>query len=105
MLVKIAGLALFTFGFFGGHSIASAWIGEQAHVYKAQASSLYLLYLLFRVKPCRNSRRLCLDAFPLERCHRFCHHTPRSVRPAYLLCGKTAAIAFAMTAASVMIAW
>ncbi|AGE22046.1 MULTISPECIES: MFS transporter [Geobacillus] len=44
VLVKIAGLALFTFGFFGCHSIASAWIGEQAHVYKAQASSLYLLF-------------------------------------------------------------
>ncbi|OKO94779.1 MFS transporter [Geobacillus proteiniphilus] len=44
VFVKIAGLALFTFGFFGCHSIASAWIGERTHVYKAQASSLYLLF-------------------------------------------------------------
>ncbi|MED3904956.1 MFS transporter [Geobacillus thermodenitrificans] len=43
-LVKIAGLALFTFGFFGCHSIASAWIGERTHIHKTQASSLYLLF-------------------------------------------------------------
>ncbi|SFA49108.1 MFS transporter, YNFM family, putative membrane transport protein [Parageobacillus thermantarcticus] len=43
ILVKIIGIAVFTFGFFGCHSIASAWIGEQAQINKAQASSLYLL--------------------------------------------------------------
>ncbi|WP_223811950.1 MFS transporter [Geobacillus sp. 46C-IIa] len=42
-VVKIAGLALFTFGFFGCHSIASVWIGERTRIHKAQASSLYLL--------------------------------------------------------------
>ncbi|WP_407312913.1 MFS transporter [Desulfosporosinus sp. SB140] len=40
--VKIAGIAVFTFGFFGGHSIASSWIGRLAKQHKAQASSLYL---------------------------------------------------------------
>jgi len=38
----VAGLALVTFGFFGGHSIASSWIGLRARQAKAQASSLYL---------------------------------------------------------------
>ncbi|MEI2444040.1 MFS transporter, partial [Priestia megaterium] len=33
---------LFTFGFFGGHSIASSWVGQRALKNKAQASSLYL---------------------------------------------------------------
>ena len=43
--VKITGLALFTFGFFGVHSIASSWIGLLAEKSeKAQASSLYLLF-------------------------------------------------------------
>jgi MFS transporter, YNFM family, putative membrane transport protein len=44
IVVNIIGLSLFTFGFFGCHSIASAWIGERANVNKAQASSLYLLF-------------------------------------------------------------
>ncbi|MDQ7094851.1 MFS transporter [Desulfosporosinus sp. PR] len=39
---KIAGIAIFTFGFFGGHSVASSWIGKLAKQHKAQASSLYL---------------------------------------------------------------
>ncbi|CAM3044212.1 MFS transporter [Sporolactobacillus spathodeae] len=43
--VKILGLALFTFGFFGGHSVASSWVGILANRReKAQASSLYLLF-------------------------------------------------------------
>nr|WP_312861411.1 MFS transporter [Segnochrobactrum spirostomi] len=40
--VIIAGIAVFTFGFFGGHSIASSWVGRRATSAKAQASSLYL---------------------------------------------------------------
>lgn len=44
VLVKIIGISLFTYGFFGCHSIASAWIGERADKNKAQASSLYLLF-------------------------------------------------------------
>ncbi|MCY8987475.1 MFS transporter [Bacillus atrophaeus] len=41
--LKIAGIAVFTFGFFGSHSIASSWVGRAAAEYRAQASSLYLL--------------------------------------------------------------
>lgn len=44
LLVKIIGVALFTFGFFGGHSIASSWVGQRAAHDKAQASSLYLFF-------------------------------------------------------------
>lgn len=40
----IGGIAVFTFGFFGGHSIASSWIGRRAQENKAQASALYLLF-------------------------------------------------------------
>ncbi|WP_251551542.1 MFS transporter [Neobacillus muris] len=44
LLLKIAGIALFTFGFFGSHSIASSWVGRRAISEKAQASSLYLFF-------------------------------------------------------------
>ena len=40
--VIIAGVAALTFGFYGGHSIASSWVGLRAKQAKAQASSLYL---------------------------------------------------------------
>ncbi|HEU0196717.1 MAG TPA: MFS transporter [Nevskiaceae bacterium] len=36
------GLGGVTFGFFGGHSIISSWVGRRAGATKAQASSLYL---------------------------------------------------------------
>jgi YNFM family putative membrane transporter len=38
----IAGMAVITFGFFGGHSIVSSWVGRRAGEAKAQASSMYL---------------------------------------------------------------
>ncbi|MDN4593181.1 MFS transporter [Polycladomyces subterraneus] len=44
LVVKIIGVALFTFGFFGSHSVVSSWVGKQAHRYKTQAMSLYLLF-------------------------------------------------------------
>lgn len=40
--VVIVGVLLFTFGFFGAHSVASSWIGRRAITAKGQASSLYL---------------------------------------------------------------
>jgi len=40
----ITGIAVMTFGFFGGHSVASSWVGLRAHSNKAQASSLYLFF-------------------------------------------------------------
>ncbi len=44
LVIKIAGIAVFTFGFFGSHSIASSWVGRRAKTEKAQASSLYLFF-------------------------------------------------------------
>lgn len=44
LAIKIIGVAIFTFGFFGSHSVASSWIGKCATTDKAQASSLYLLF-------------------------------------------------------------
>ncbi len=44
LLVKVLGIAMFTFGFFGSHSIASSWVGLRANKNKAQASSLYLFF-------------------------------------------------------------
>jgi len=38
----LPGIMLFTAGFFGAHSVASAWIGPRAPKAKGQASSLYL---------------------------------------------------------------
>jgi len=37
-----AGIALATFGFFGGHSVASSWVGVRAGALRAEASALYL---------------------------------------------------------------
>ncbi|GAA0342699.1 MFS transporter [Bacillus carboniphilus] len=45
--VKILGIAIFTFGFFAGHSIASGWVGKIATHDKAQASALYLFSYYF----------------------------------------------------------
>jgi YNFM family putative membrane transporter len=38
----VLGVAVITFGFFGGHSIASSWVGRRAGNAKAQASAIYL---------------------------------------------------------------
>jgi MFS transporter, YNFM family, putative membrane transport protein len=43
LILLILSIAVFTFGFFGIHSVASRWIGDWATTNKAQASSLYLL--------------------------------------------------------------
>lgn len=42
--IKILGIAIFTYGFFAGHSIASGWVGKVATHDIAQASSLYLFF-------------------------------------------------------------
>ena len=44
LLLKILGIGILTFGYFGCHSIVSAWIGRIATHDKAQASSLYLFF-------------------------------------------------------------
>ena len=38
----VAGVGIFTCGFFSAHAIASSWVGRRAATAKAQASSLYL---------------------------------------------------------------
>jgi len=42
IVVIILGIAVLTLGFFGAHSIASAWVGRRAKTARAQAASLYL---------------------------------------------------------------
>lgn len=44
LIVITIGIALFTFGFFGSHSIASSWVGRRAKAPQALASALYLLF-------------------------------------------------------------
>ena len=44
LAVVIFGVAIVTFGFFGGHSIASSWVGLRASHAKAQAAALYLFF-------------------------------------------------------------
>jgi len=40
----VAGLGLFTFGFFASHSVASSWVGRRARPPQALASALYLFF-------------------------------------------------------------
>lgn len=47
LTMKIIGLAIFTFGFFGSHSTATSWVGKCCLGDKAQAASLYLLFYYF----------------------------------------------------------
>lgn len=42
LLLVTLGLALFTFGFFGAHAVASGWVSRRARTAKGQASALYL---------------------------------------------------------------
>ncbi|WP_266168933.1 MFS transporter [Dyella subtropica] len=42
LILIVLGIVAITFGFFGGHSIASSWVGRRAGAAKAQASSMYL---------------------------------------------------------------
>jgi YNFM family putative membrane transporter len=40
----VAGVALVTIGFFGGHAIASSWVGRRARVARGQAGWLYMFF-------------------------------------------------------------
>ncbi|HKO15585.1 MAG TPA: MFS transporter [Gemmatimonadaceae bacterium] len=44
LLSVVLGIGVVTFGFFGGHSVASGWVGLAAHEARAQASALYLFF-------------------------------------------------------------
>ena len=43
LAVLIAGIVVFTFGFFAAHAVASGWVGQMSRGYKALAAALYLL--------------------------------------------------------------
>ncbi|KGR74600.1 MFS transporter [Ureibacillus sinduriensis] len=47
LVIKIIGIVVFTFGFFGSHSTASGWVSVRAEKDRAQASSLYLFAYYF----------------------------------------------------------
>ena len=47
LAVHVAGIALFTFGYFGAHGTASGWAGERSGEAKAAASAVYLLSYYF----------------------------------------------------------
>jgi len=42
LIIIVLGVACLTFGFFGGHSVASSWIGRRALRARALASAIYL---------------------------------------------------------------
>lgn len=44
LALMVAGIALVTIGFFGAHSIASAWVGRRAVAAKGQAAAMYLFF-------------------------------------------------------------
>ena len=44
VILVIVGIAIVTFGFFGGHSVASSWVGLRTQVARAQAAALYLFF-------------------------------------------------------------
>jgi YNFM family putative membrane transporter len=44
LAVVVAGVGLFTFGFFASHSVASSWVGRRARAPQALASALYLFF-------------------------------------------------------------
>jgi hypothetical protein len=79
ILCIVAGVALFTCGFFGVHSIASGWVSRRATTYRAQATSLYL-FLLPRLQHLRHPGRFLLGQLWLVRS--LCHDLPvTAMRP------------------------
>lgn len=44
LFIMVPGVALFTFGFFASHSVASSWVARRAQAHKAVASALYLCF-------------------------------------------------------------
>ncbi len=47
LVLKLLGVAIFTYGFFASHSAACSWVGKNCPGDKAQAASLYLLFYYF----------------------------------------------------------
>lgn len=44
LYIIVAGMTVFTFGFFASHSVASSWVGLRARAPQALASALYLFF-------------------------------------------------------------
>jgi YNFM family putative membrane transporter len=44
LIAVVAGVGLYTFGFFASHSVASSWVGRRARAPQALASALYLFF-------------------------------------------------------------
>jgi YNFM family putative membrane transporter len=44
MFLIVAGMGLFTFGFFASHSVCSSWVGRRARPPQALASAIYLFF-------------------------------------------------------------
>jgi YNFM family putative membrane transporter len=44
LFLIVAGMAIYTFGFFASHSVASSWVGRRARSQQALASALYLFF-------------------------------------------------------------
>ncbi|MDQ1834221.1 MFS transporter [Massilia scottii] len=44
LVLILAGMSLFTFGFFGTHSVTSSWVGRRARAPQALASAMYLFF-------------------------------------------------------------
>ncbi|SEM89303.1 MFS transporter, YNFM family, putative membrane transport protein [Sphingomonas gellani] len=44
LALVVAGIGVLTIGFFGAHSIASAWVGRRAQSHRGQAAALYLFF-------------------------------------------------------------
>ena len=44
LVFKFIGLAIFTFGMLGSHSVACGWVGKLNHGDKAQSSSMYMFF-------------------------------------------------------------
>lgn len=44
LALVVAGMGLFTFGFFASHSVCSSWVGRRARAPQALASALYLFF-------------------------------------------------------------
>jgi len=90
----LAGIVIFTFGFFASHSIASAWVGELAKQYKAQASSLYLLFYYLGSSFVGFGGGYFLAIFSLARRHFADHRSAVDRRSVGSFCGKEAGSCF-----------
>jgi len=63
LIVKIIGLAVFTYGFFGSHSTACSWVGKLGPRDKGQASSLYFVFYYLGGSAFGTVGGICLHAY------------------------------------------